>query len=63
MTTKEVIKELEALNTTYEYLDGVRSVLISEAIKKIERGEKKAREARRWKRKWLELKFESKEKN
>ena len=35
--------------------------ILDEAIKKIERGEKKAREARRWKRKYLRLRKEIEE--
>ena len=60
MKSDEVIDSLEFIKAAIEgdmtpdsFLD-----ILDEAIKKIERGKKKAKEARRWKRKYIELKGE-----
>lgn len=58
--TDKIIDGLEFIKATIEgdmtpdsFID-----ILDEAIKEIERGKKKAKEARRWKRKYIELKGE-----
>ena len=56
MTTDEVVGGLKFMNESLKYFDGVGTYVLEEAMKKLERGKKKAREAKHWKRKYLELK-------